>query len=81
MFDRKYSFKIEERETVAFVRLLGRFGFRFDMSDVRWSVDSFGFKPRFSTAYSRSTPTPGRWRGSVKLSESWQTTIWVKLRA
>lgn len=45
MFDRKYSFKIEERETVAFVRLLGRFGFRFDMSDVRWSVDSFGFKP------------------------------------
>lgn len=45
MFERKYNFKIEENQVVAFIRLLGRFGFKFDMSDVRVSVDCFGFKP------------------------------------
>lgn len=45
MFERKYNFKIEEREIVAFVRLLGRFGFKFEMSDVRTNIDCFGMKP------------------------------------
>lgn len=45
MFKCKYNFKIEERESVAFVRLLGRFGFQFEMSDVRTSSDCLGWRP------------------------------------
>lgn len=45
MFERKYNFKIEEQDSVTFVRLLGRFGFKFEMSDIRMSSTCLGMRP------------------------------------
>ncbi|MBQ8237901.1 MAG: hypothetical protein IJZ39_07135 [Oscillospiraceae bacterium] len=58
MLETKYNFKVEEQDTVAFVRLLGRFGFKFEMSDVRLSNTCLGMKPAIPYRVFKVTASP-----------------------
>lgn len=74
MLERKYNFKVDERETVAFVRLLGRFGFKFEMSDVRTTVDYFGFKPTIQYRVFKVYTTPwkmAKFRETIQILASY----------
>ena len=47
MFTKKYEFTVETHQVIDFVRLLGRIGLKFDMSDERCTVDNLDPAKKF----------------------------------
>lgn len=70
MFERKYNFRIDEQDCVPFVRLLGRFGLKFEMSDVYVSGTCLGMRPATQYRVFKVFATPWKmekFRDTIKL--------------